>query len=167
VDKEKSVKEKFALLMMILNEAFEAGRELTAERLDVYYNYLKDISMEKLGWAVNKIVATGDYRSMPQISEIRKIALCLEDQDIESRALSAWSFATENLTLIRQGELKSPAMISEAVKMAFGSWETFSKTEVRNDVFDRAHFLKCFKAFAKMGQNERLLEGVKPKELKK
>ena len=135
----------FATLIAVLGTAF-GDHGMPKERAEIYYEYLRDIPLEMLKRAVESILRSRKYSSIPTIAEIREAALG-RDEDIEAAALAAWGQASRAVE--RGLYLRDDATIDEAVRVAFGGWEKFGETDPDNGMADRAHFVRVFKGLAR------------------
>lgn len=140
----KKDEEKFAIFMAMLATAFEPNG-VSKNKINLYFEYLKDIDINLIEMSVHQIIRTRKYQSYPTVAEIREKALGSDD-DIETAAVIAWSEAVRSSGRITR--TVSPET-DEAVKMAFGSWSRFGETDTNNESADRAHFLRCFKSIAR------------------
>lgn len=138
-------KKLFAVYMALLGTAF-GDKGILPARIDVYWDCLQDIPVERVGAAVKQILKTRKFSSIPTIAEIREAALG-RDEDIETAALDAWGRATH---AVETGlYLTGDFTINEAVRVAFGGWAKFGETDPENTMADRAHFLRVFKSLAR------------------
>ena len=160
-------KKKFAILMAMLGTAF-GEKGIMPERIDIYWAHLLDIPVDTVAQAVQTIIKTRRYSSIPTIAEIRDAALG-RDEDIETTALEAWGKASQAVS--RGFYLRDESAIDEAVRVAFGGWQKFGETDPENEMADRAHFIRVFKGLARKrrdlgelalpaGRVRRLLSGV-------
>lgn len=150
---ERNDRLAFASLIAALGTAFgEAG--MPKARAEIYYEYLKDIPVERLKCAVDAIIRSRKYSSIPTIAEIREAALGRDDE-IEIAALRAWTDAKNEIAFGYRYENGNAvyggkdAKLDEAIRIAFGGWHSFGQTDPENDVADRAHFIKVFKGLAR------------------
>jgi hypothetical protein len=166
---------KFARYIAILGTVFEKNG-LNKAKIGVYYHYLQDLSEEQLKRAVDKIVLTRRYQSMPTPAEIRQSALDLLSEDIEIEAAEAWPRANQGLVIFQRGDSPNDPVVEEAVRIAFGGWKLFGETDTTYDARDRARFIEAYKiAAARMtdqrallrefAENRRRLNAIKPKQL--
>jgi len=137
-------KQKFAILMAMLGTAF-GEKGIASERIEMYWAHLNDIPVDTVAKAVDTIIKTRKYSSIPTIAEIRDAALGRDDE-IEAAALDAWGRACR---AIERSFYGVDPVVDESVRMAFGSWEGFGQTDPENGVADRAHFIRVFKGLAK------------------
>jgi len=153
-------KKKFAILMALLGTAF-GEKGIAPERIDVYWEHLRDIPIDEVNRAVKTIIKTRRYSSIPTIAEIRDAALGTDDA-IETAALEAWGRASRAVS--RGLYLRDDCAINEAVRVAFGGWEKFGETDIDNEMADRAHFIRVFKglARARRERGELALDGERP-----
>jgi hypothetical protein len=141
---EKNDRYAFAALIAVLGTAFgENG--IPKARAEIYYENLRDLPLDSLKRAVELILKTRKYSSMPTICEIREAALGRDDE-IEAGALEAWGKACY---AVERGFYSNDPVVTEAVRIAFGGWEKFGQTDPENGVADRAHFIRVFKGLAR------------------
>jgi hypothetical protein len=147
----------FMALMGTLSVAY--GENLPAERVEIYYECLRDIPPHELKQAVYALLKTRKFPNFPTIAEIRERALGT-DQDIESAALAAWHVA------LTRYHGNGDKLLDEAIEMAFGGWDGWDGTYIENQVSDRAHFIRCYKAVAQKRFAERTLPQLPPEPKK-
>ncbi|MBE3109352.1 MAG: hypothetical protein IMZ46_02390 [Acidobacteria bacterium] len=135
---------KFAILMALLGTAF-GGKGMSVAQIDVYRAHLHEIPIDAVAQAVNTIIKTRKFSSVPTIAEIREAALGRDDE-IETGALEAWGKACY---AVERGFYSSDPAVTDAVRIAFGGWEKFGQTDPENGVADRAHFIRVFKGLAR------------------
>lgn len=135
---------KFGVLMAVLGTAFGDG--IRAERIDIYWENLRDIPVDVIGHAVKRIIKKRKYPTIPTIAEIREAALGSDDE-IETAALEAWGRAS---WAVERGQYPvMDELINEAVMTAFGGWRSFGECDPEQGMADRAHFLRVFKGLAR------------------
>lgn len=176
---------QFANIMAALAAAYQ--KEISSETVDVFRKFLADIEIKDLEKAVVEIVMTRSDNRFPTVADIRKKVFRWEDEKLDDEALEQWGFLLKHSpheVVFEGGEAVSfqinkfegehfagqriPIYESTnmAVKMAFGSWSDFRKLDTKNETWDRFHFIKCYKAIARVKQRKRLLTGHKIKLLK-
>lgn len=153
---ERNDRLAFASLIAALGTTFgDSG--MPKAKADIYYEFLKDISIDALKRAVDTIIRTRKYSSLPTIAEIREAALG-RDEDIDTASLTSWGRACQ---AVERGcyPLPNDDATNEAVRVAFGGWEKFGQTDPESAMADRAHFLKVFRGLArqKRDRGERAL----------
>jgi hypothetical protein len=157
-------KRKFAVYMALLGTAF-GEKGIGSHRIEVYWEYLKDLRIEDIGQAVDFLLKNRKYPSIPTIAEIREAVLG-RDEEFEDAALNAWSavcVATE-----RGQYLISDQVANEAVKTAFGSWEKFGAMSPETEMADRPHFIRVYKSIARSRREKGLpILAVDPDTFKK
>ncbi|MCK9600342.1 MAG: hypothetical protein M0R06_14955, partial [Sphaerochaeta sp.] len=82
----------FLTLMLILQTLFDK-ESVSEQKLDLYFEYLSDLSLSEIKQAVDAIVSTRRYSTFPSIAEIRESALGLRDAQVDEAALAAWNRA--------------------------------------------------------------------------
>jgi hypothetical protein len=136
---EKTEMKQFFNIMATAYKAF-GEKEPDQARLAIYFDFLKDIPIRTIEDAMNKILRTRKYSSVPTIAEILEAATGGE-AEIESAVLGYWSRATRLISRSQYGD--GDRVLDEMVIMAFGSWAQFGETEMDNTPSDRKHFLSC------------------------
>lgn len=136
---EKSDMKQFFNIMATAYKAF-GEKEPDQARLAIYFDFLKDIPIRTIEDAMNKILRTRKYSSVPTIAEILEAALGGE-ADIESAALGYWSRAIRLISRSQYGD--GDKVLDEMITVSFGGWAQFGETEMDNTPSDRKHFLAC------------------------
>lgn len=134
----------FLTLMLILQTLFDK-ESVSEQKLDLYFEYLSDLSLSEIKQAVDAIVSTRRYSTFPSIAEIRESALGLRDAQVDEAALAAWNWA--NAALVAGRPVTDDPVLCEAIRLAFGGWGGFGETEPNND-FVKKRFLDCYKIAA-------------------
>jgi len=165
--------EQFGRIMAAMAAAFPHV-EVNEKTVAVYFLFLKDLELSRVHSAVVDIISSSKDHRFPSIADIRKKAVGMEDEDVESNAAIAWNTAKRALSGMRMkeavtasgNEIRVPPLVEETVNAAFGGWDEFGNTDRQNEVYDRAHFIKCFKAVARTEQKKLLLGERKTRLLK-
>jgi len=145
----------FLTLMLILQTIFDRDA-VSEQKLELYYEYLSDLSLVEMKRGVDAIVSTRRYTSFPTVAEIREAALGITDDRVESAALDAWHRA--NIALIAGRPVDDPAL-NEAVRLAFGGWGGFGQAEPNNE-FVKKRFVECYRtAASKRRETNTLVDG--------
>jgi len=145
--------QQFLTLMLILQTIFDRDA-VSEQKLDLYFEYLSDLSLTELKRGVDAIVST--RRHFPTVAEIREAALGLQGERVESAALDAWHRA--NIALIAGRPVDDPAL-NEAVRLAFGGWGGFGQAEPNNE-FVKKRFIECYRtAASKRRETNTLVDG--------
>ena len=145
----------FLTLMLILQTIFDRDA-VSEQKLELYFEYLSDLSLTELKRGVDAIVSTRRHTSFPTVAEIREAALGLQDERVESAALDAWNRA--NLALITGPSTDDP-VVNEAVRLAFGGWRGFGQSEPNNE-FVKKRFVECYRtAASKRRETNTLVDG--------
>jgi len=135
-------KQEFALLMAKLEVAF--FETIAKETVALYVEYLNDLSMNQIKRAVDYLIDKRERRGFPTIAEIRAATL----GSVEHKAVQAWGQlvgATYNLD-----KKFEDSLIPEVAKVAFGSIGDFYAGDTRNEMADRAHFIRAYKLIANL-----------------
>lgn len=148
-------KEEFALLMAKLEAAFfETIPKVTVA---LYVEYLDDLSINQIKRAVDYLIDKRERRGFPSIAEIRSATL----GSTEYEAVQAWGKILRR-TYNLDKTFDDP-LIPEVAKVAFGGLESFYAGDTRNEMADRAHFIRTYKLVANLkeaqGERKRLREG--------
>lgn len=114
-------------------------------------NRHREISVNQEG---EKIKASFDIRVIKKF-EIKSI-------DVAEEGLAAAGHVVESEIVV----IEIPTVAYEAMMMAFGAWEEFQKRPERDDSWDRAHFIRCYKSLA-IHEQKRLLLAERPMKLLK
>lgn len=146
---------KFAVLMAKFEIAF--SEQITKEKMTLYFDYLDDLTIAQIGQAVDYLIERRERRGIPTIAEIRSATLGA----IEYKAVQAWGeLLNQKFQLEKSFEDR---LIPEVTRIAFGSLDAFYSGEERNEMADRAHFLRAYKLIANLkeaqeGKRKRLPE---------
>ncbi len=153
-------REKFAFLMAKLETVF--FESISKESVILYFEYLNDLSINQIERAVDYLIKTRERRGFPAIAEIRTATL----GSIEHKAVQAWG---ELLAQTYKDKIFNDSLIDEVATVAFGSLREFYSLTTRNEMADRAHFIRTYKLIAnlkeaqegrkKLGQKEKKLLG--------
>ena len=140
-------KEQFAFLMAKLETAFfESVSKVTVA---LYFDCLSDLSIEQIRRAVDWLVNKREKRGFPSIAEIRSATL----GSTEYKAVKAWGelvVGTYDLDKNYKDDL-----ISEVATVAFGSLGDFYSGDKRNEMADRAHFIRAYKLIANLKEAQK------------
>lgn len=134
-------KEQFAFLMAKLETAF--FESISKETVALYFDYLNDLSIDQIKRAVDYLIEKREKRGFPSIAEIRSATL----GSIEYKAIQAWG---ELLSQAYGDKIFNDSLIPEVAKVAFGSMEEFYKGDTKNEMADRAHFIRAYKLIANL-----------------
>ena len=148
-------REKFAFLMAKLETVF--FESISKESVILYFEYLNDLSINQVERAVDYLIKTRERRGFPAIAEIRAATL----GSVEYKAVQAWGEligGTYNLD-----KKFNDSLIPKVATVAFGSIGDFYAGDTRNEMADRAHFIRTYKLIAnlKEAQEGRKMLGKK------
>jgi hypothetical protein len=143
----------FLAMMAILQTMFDKDG-MSEQKTTLYFEYLMDLSLQEIKRAVDSIISTRKYSTMPTVAEIRESALSLGDDTVSASALSAWNEANRCLLT---GAKPSQAT-AEALRLAFGGIRGFGETEPGNE-FVQKRFLDCYKSAARSERVNELMSG--------
>ena len=157
-------KKEFAFLMAKLETAFfESVSKVTVA---LYFDCLSDLSIKQITRAIDYLIDKRERRGFPPIGEIKSATL----GSMEYKAIKAWG---ELLDKTYKEKVFKDSLIYEVATVAFGSIENFYTGDTRNEMADRAHFIRAYKLIANLkeaqkdrkklreGKAEGLLEGGK------
>ena len=140
---KESDKKEFAKLMALMEEIFTPTHPVSIEKVQIYFEHLKEYPIEKIRYAVHKIVDTKKISTFPLIAELKETMGCADELNIELEAAEAWSEACD--IAFKATRFSSDPILNETIRIAFGGWERFGQSELRNETFDRRHFLDCYR----------------------
>lgn len=151
-------REEFALLMAKLETAF--FETIPKETVALYSDYLNDLSINQIKRAVDYLIDKRERRGFPAIAEIRSATL----GSSEYEAVQAWGEILRRTYNIDK-TFKDP-LIPEVAKVAFGGLESFYAGDTRNEMADRAHFIRTYKLIANLKEAQEGRKMLKQKEAK-
>ena len=134
-------KEQFAFLMAKLETVF--FESISKESVILYFEYLNDLSINQVERAVDYLIKTREKRGFPAIAEIRAATL----GSMEYKAVQAWG---ELLSQTYVNAKFTDTLIPEVAKIAFGSLREFYAGDTKNEMADRAHFIRTYKLIANL-----------------
>lgn len=141
-------KEKFAFLMAKIETAF--FEKMAKETVALYFDYLDDLSIDQISRAINFLIENRDRRGLPTIAEIRKATL----GSMEIKAVKAWGELLDATHFKKEEDYKD-SLISEVAKVAFGSLNNYFNGDNRNDMADRAHFIKTYQLISNLKEAQK------------
>ena len=153
-------KEKFAFLMAKLETAF--FESISKESVILYFEYLNDLSINQIERAVDYLIKTREKRGFPAIAEIRSATL----GSVEYKAVQAWGLLLASTWQLNKTYKDS--LIKEVTRVAFGSVKEFFTGDTKNEMADRAHFIRTYKLIANLKEAQegrKMLGKKKIKEL--
>lgn len=150
-------KEQFAFLMAKLETAF--FESVSKETVALYFDYLSDLSINQVTRAVDYLIEKREKRGFPSIAEIRSATL----GSIEYKAVRAWGELLSQTYI----DIKfADTLIPEVAKIAFGSLQEFYAGDTRNEMADRAHFIRTYKLIANLREAQRDRKKLREKKIK-
>ena len=151
-------KEEFALLMAKLEAAFfETIPKVTVA---LYVEYLNDLTINQIKRAVDYLIDKRERRGFPSIAEIRSATL----GSTEHKAVQAWGEILRR-TYNLDKTFDDP-LIPEVAKVAFGGLESFYAGDTRNEMADRAHFMRTYKLIANLKEAQEGRKMLRKKMIK-
>lgn len=151
-------KEQFAFIMAKLETAF--FESISKETVALYFDYLGDLSIEQIKRAIDYLIDKREKRGFPAIAEIRAATL----GSTEYKAVQAWGELV-GATYSLDKEYKDP-LISEVADVAFGSIGDFYAGDTRNEMADRAHFIRTYKLVANLKEAQKGRKELREKQMK-
>lgn len=133
---ERSDDQKFAGLMAILATTF--GKENTELRIEVYFESLKDFSIDEIEQAVYLAVKT--LKFFPKPAELRELI----EGDPDSRALIAWKTAIDNRDVRRTVIFDDP-IIHYCLQEIFDGWMPFCEKTLEELKWEEKRFVTLYK----------------------
>lgn len=151
-------KEQFAFLMAKLETVF--FESISKESVILYFEYLNDLSINQVERAVDYLIKTREKRGFPAIAEIRAATL----GSVEYKAVQAWG---EVVKKTYGDKIFNDDLIDKVMAVAFGSIETFYSGDMKNEMADRAHFIRTYKLIANLKEAQEGRKKLQQKEIKK
>lgn len=149
----------FGVFMSVLQETFSPDKPISKERTKIYFETLKDIPIENIELGIKELMRKKKWSIFPLPVEIREAAGFIEEDELELSALSAFREAcglVHNFALEKKLHPKDP-YVNEAIYLCFGGWENFTRTDPKNDPFDRKHFVEVYKRLLASDKKDKLL----------
>jgi len=148
---------EFGKIMIILSEAF--GKSPSSKMVELYFQYLKDLSIEEIKEAADRVIKEQLVSVFPTIASIRKAIGKDEKEEAEFKALEAWNEACD---FVRGFDPSYPTkhndpFLNRVIELTFGGWYKFSETDPDAESFDRKHFIETYKSIDKR-EGELLLD---------
>ncbi len=151
-------RKEFALLMAKLETTFFEA--VSKETVALYFEYLNDLSISQIKRAVDYLVDKRERRGFPAIAEIRAATLGSSEYD----AVQAWGEILGKTYDL--GKTFEDPLIPEVAKVAFGGLESFYAGDKRNEMADRAHFIKAYKLIANLKEAQEGRKSLRQREVK-
>ncbi|GAH37222.1 unnamed protein product [marine sediment metagenome] len=149
----------FGVFMSVLQETFSPDKPISKERTKIYFESLKDIPIANIELGIKELMRKKRYSIFPLPVEIREAAGFVEEDDLELSALSAFREACDLVhyfALEKELHPKDP-YVNEAIYLCFGGWENFTRTDSKNDAWDKKHFVEVYKRLLASDKREKLL----------
>ena len=151
-------KEQFAFLMAKLETVF--FESISKESVILYFEYLNDLSINQVERAVDYLIKTREKRGFPAIAEIRAATL----GSVEYKAIQAWG---EVVKKTYGDKIFNDDLIDKVMTVAFGSIGNFYSGDMKNEMADRAHFIRTYKLIANLKEAQEGRKKLQQKEIKK
>lgn len=135
---------RFSILIAVLQEIFIPNKPLSKERIQIYFDFLSDLSITQIEGAVSYIIKNKIIPTFPTIGEIRTATL----GSMEHRAVKAWGELLDKTYNINKKFKDS--LVLKVARIAFGRLENFYEGNPRNEMADRAHFIRTFQLIANL-----------------
>ncbi len=144
--------------LVALAECF--GTPVTSQRLQMYVDYLQDLTQASLAQAIDRCVRESKF--FPSVAELRQLAGASALQDAELVAEAAWQRTLENirkygvdrLPTFRNGKMVAPARLDERTEYAIraaGGHATINASlnseNVTAESFAKKRFMQAFANF--------------------
>ena len=137
---------EFAQLMIVLCDIYgDPGKPLSDTKLNIYYESLKDLSIEEVRNAVIHIMREKLVHVFPVPAEIREAA----HGKVEDRAEFAFESLLNNLSYYESVEFED-GTIGKVVD-AMGGWDKVNDWEPSERKWNRIEFVKLYKIYDAQG----------------
>ena len=137
----------FEQIMTSLNELFgDAGKKVSHLKMDLYYNALKDLSIEQLNDAVNILCVTKTIKTWPLPAEIRQ-AVEGNPTDRANVAFDKLIGAVRGIGPYRTVIFDDPAI--HAFIQSYGGWEEICDKTIEDWKFMRNEFVRGYSGYAR------------------
>lgn len=143
----KNDDKKFGILMAVLQENFTPGKEVSEQKMKLYYDFLNDLTIEQITESVNYLIKSKKIPTFPTIGEIRTAILDSKEAD----AIRGWSIALNAAKAYSNEPDFEDPMVSIVISKGFGGWDKFVYYGTQDyivETSDRRHFLECYKVFS-------------------
>lgn len=138
----KKDKETFGKLMIVLQEVFVPDKNVSKGKTELYFRMLKHLDIEDITIACEGIIKSRRFPIFPLPAEIMEGIEMSDKEQVKHRAMVGWGSACDE---VYQGTHDpDDPVVSEAVRLAFGSWHAFGKTDPKNESFDRRRFIESY-----------------------
>jgi hypothetical protein len=140
-------KRGFAAMMALIQEVFIPDKPISKDKIRTYFEIFSPYELKDILRISETIIRSRKFSTFPVPAEF--LALLGEktrEQDIELRALAAWQFACSRYEDRKGG--KDDPLLNEAIRLAFGGWTQFGRTDPENESYDQHRFVECFKALS-------------------
>lgn len=148
----------FAFLMAQLETAF--FESISKEAVALYVDFLNDLSIDQIKRAVDYLIERREKKGFPTIAEIRSATL----GSVEYRAVEAWGQLLSGTYKLNKEY--TDTLIPKVVKTAFGSIREFYSGDTKNEMADRAHFIRAYKLISNLKEAREGRKRLKQKETK-
>jgi len=153
--------ERFTALMGIMQEAFIPEKPLSKERIKIYFDYLKDLSIDDIEKSTHHILNVKKIPTFPTIGEIRGYI----EVSMEDKALENWHLGMNNLDSYVSVKFEDP-VVHSVIEYEFGGWEKFCNLCIKDEAWDKRRFIQAYLLYAKRGEHPKYLPGFFERENK-
>jgi len=150
---------KFTKIMKALQNVFTPEKAVSKERAEIYFEFLKDLSINEIEKACCQVLKTKKIPTFPTIGEIRERV----ESSIEDRAIEAWHVANRNLN-IYDSVCFNDHVIHSVIENEFGGWEKFCNLTWENESWDRRRFIQAYMIYARRKEHPKYLPGFHERE---
>ncbi len=132
----------FARLMAVMQEVFVPDKHVSKGKAELYFRMLKHLDIEDVIMSCEGIIKSKRFPTFPLPAEIMEGIELSDKEQIKHKAMVGWGSACDEAW----SGMHDPddPIVGEAVKLAFGSWHAFSKTNPKNESFDQRRFIECY-----------------------
>jgi len=134
----------FALLTTALGE--NCGKEPSKEKIELFFRYLSDFSIEQVKKAVDYILGNEEYSVFPTIAKIRHAI----EGTCSDRALIAWKQVVKAMEDIGVYEsIKFSDTVIHSCIETMGGWQRLCATELDDLQWREKEFLQLYQALSR------------------
>jgi hypothetical protein len=148
---------KFAVLMATLAEVFDAGKEVSKIKMEIYFKSLEKHPIEHISQAISNMINTRVYPSFPKPAEIL--------QEIngrnENRATEAWLEVLEAVKRIGNYQsVKFADPVIHSVVQVMGGWDQLAGSmTLDEEKWKQKEFERLYQVMERRGDHPAYLPG--------